>query len=424
MKKIFALILALVMLLTLLSACGKKADTSTADAYLSMAQDFLDKNNVDSAIDILNKGYAETKDARLSEKLIEIYAQRDNTKATEPSSAETMATTAPATKPQATEAPSTKPVATKAPTTKATTPPATKPTTTQVPTTNATTTPTTKPVETNTPTTKPTTPPTTKPVETNAPTTKPTTPPATNPPATTHTHTYSTKVTAATCTEQGYTTYTCACGHSYKADYISTTVHNYSKTVTAATCTEQGYTTYTCSCGDSYVGDYTSSTHSYVNYVCSKCGTVDKSHAYEYLMEWVKTNGTQDGEDIEYIFDGKNNSIDNHKLVYSISSNYLYIWHSDTTTGFVASIAIDLSSYYYGFFFGNDSIYGFINPSIYTRNTDLTYTKSDCSVLTPQRLLSAAKTSVDLALVTLENFFLTNGFDISIADLGFTSFEY
>ena len=31
----------------------------------------------------------------------------------------------------------------------------------------------------------------------------------------------------------------------------------YTKTVTAPTCTEKGYTTYTCSCGDSYVDDYT-----------------------------------------------------------------------------------------------------------------------------------------------------------------------
>ena len=120
MKKIFTLILALVMLLATLSACDKKADTSTADAYLSMAQDFLDKNDTNSAIDILNKGYAETKDARLSEKLIEIYEQRDNTETTEPTSTETQPTTAPSTKPQATKAPTTKPVATTIPTAKPT----------------------------------------------------------------------------------------------------------------------------------------------------------------------------------------------------------------------------------------------------------------------------------------------------------------
>ena len=82
MKKLFALILALVMVLTSLSACGKKDDTSTADTYLSMAQELLDKKDFDSALDILNKGFSETNDPRISEKMIEVYAQRDSVKDT------------------------------------------------------------------------------------------------------------------------------------------------------------------------------------------------------------------------------------------------------------------------------------------------------------------------------------------------------
>lgn len=37
----------------------------------------------------------------------------------------------------------------------------------------------------------------------------------------------------------------------------STHAHSYSKNVTSATCSDSGYTTYTCSCGDSYISDYT-----------------------------------------------------------------------------------------------------------------------------------------------------------------------
>ena len=50
--------------------------------------------------------------------------------------------------------------------------------------------------------------------------------------------------------------------------------HSYTPTVTAPTCTEQGYTTYTCDCGDSYVDDYVDATgeHSYENGVCTGCG--------------------------------------------------------------------------------------------------------------------------------------------------------
>ena len=71
-------------------------------------------------------------------------------------------------------------------------------------------------------------------------------------------HSYKATVTAPTCTKQGYTTYTCACGDTYDADHVSATGHSYSKVVTAPTCTEEGYTTYTCSasgCGHTYTDD-------------------------------------------------------------------------------------------------------------------------------------------------------------------------
>ncbi len=69
--------------------------------------------------------------------------------------------------------------------------------------------------------------------------------------------TYVTEVTAPTCTEPGYTTYTCtACGYSYVADEVAALGHSYEAVVTAPTCTEGGYTTYTCAvCADSYVAD-------------------------------------------------------------------------------------------------------------------------------------------------------------------------
>jgi len=114
---------------------------------------------------------------------------------------------------------------------------------------------------------------------------------------TAHEHSYTAVVTAPTCTEKGYTTHTCSCGHSYVDTYTDAlghawdggTVtkqptatetgtktftctrcsetktevipalsheHSYKAVVTAPTCTEKGYTTHTCSCGDSYVDTY------------------------------------------------------------------------------------------------------------------------------------------------------------------------
>jgi len=56
-------------------------------------------------------------------------------------------------------------------------------------------------------------------------------------------HFYSDSVTPPTCTEQGYTTYTCRCGDSYKADYVAAKGHTevIDKAV-AATCTASGKT--------------------------------------------------------------------------------------------------------------------------------------------------------------------------------------
>ena len=70
-------------------------------------------------------------------------------------------------------------------------------------------------------------------------------------------HDYTGEVTPPTCTQPGYTTYSCPCGKSYVDDYVDPTGHNYAGAVTSPTCTKGGYTTFTCPCGESYVGDYT-----------------------------------------------------------------------------------------------------------------------------------------------------------------------
>ena len=127
-------------------------------------------------------------------------------------------------------------------------------------------------------------------------------------------HSYEAVVTEPTCEAGGYTTYTCACGHSYKGDEtepkghsfgdwvqtkaptctaegertatcsacgatkteaIEKAEHSYEAVVTEPTCTAGGYTTYTCSgCGDSYKDDETEAKgHSFGDsYVCGSCG--------------------------------------------------------------------------------------------------------------------------------------------------------
>ena len=97
-----------------------------------------------------------------------------------------------------------------------------------------------------------------------------------------HEHDYEKVVTAPTCTEAGYTTYTCDCGDTYVADEVAALGHDYEAVVTAPTCTEAGYTTYTCDCGDTYVADEVAALgHDYVDGICGNCGGADPDYVPE-----------------------------------------------------------------------------------------------------------------------------------------------
>lgn len=64
-------------------------------------------------------------------------------------------------------------------------------------------------------------------------------------------HKYEAKITAPTCTEQGFTTYTCSkCGYVLIADYTDIVPHSYEVKSYPANCTDDGYTVNVCAdCG-------------------------------------------------------------------------------------------------------------------------------------------------------------------------------
>ncbi len=69
-----------------------------------------------------------------------------------------------------------------------------------------------------------------------------------------HTHKYTEKVVAPTCTEKGYTLHTCKCGDTYQDNELAALGHDYEGEVTKeASCKEEGIRTFTCTrCQDSY----------------------------------------------------------------------------------------------------------------------------------------------------------------------------
>ena len=99
-----------------------------------------------------------------------------------------------------------------------------------------------------------------------------------------HEHIYSSKVIDATCTESGYTKFTCSCGHSYNDNFIEAKGHSYKQSIKKATCTEDGYTKFTCSCGYSYNGNFIQAKgHSYKQSI-KKATCIEKGYT-EYICD-------------------------------------------------------------------------------------------------------------------------------------------
>lgn len=190
------------------------------------------------------------------------------------------------------------------------------------PTNPTTTAPTTQGTEPTVPTTQGTQPSTvpgpTDPTEPDTPTqpTEPTVGP-TGPTEPDHKHGYTSKVVSPTCTEKGYTVYTCECGSSYKEDYTDALGHAFVSHTTGATCTEAGKVERTCSACDhketedipamghdlkTETVEVSCDTDGYTREYCTRCNhekisSVTKATGHEY-GEWVvikEATCTQDG---------------------------------------------------------------------------------------------------------------------------------
>ena len=117
-------------------------------------------------------------------------------------------------------------------------------------------------------------------------------------------HVFADTVVAPGCTEAGYTLHTCSkCGFKYASDYVTATGHNYTESVeTPASCDENGSLRYTCSrCGAYFtVKDAIPATgHNFVNGVCTVCGESDS-----VIPIVPDTDDETDGEEIPSFWGG------------------------------------------------------------------------------------------------------------------------
>lgn len=68
--------------------------------------------------------------------------------------------------------------------------------------------------------------------------------------------------------------------------------HIYTFAVTAPTCTEQGFITYTCAYGDSYIDSYTNALgHSYKNGACTRCGAKNPNYVAAPVLKITTSAG-------------------------------------------------------------------------------------------------------------------------------------
>ena len=109
MKKIICFVVLIALMLPVLCACGEK-HTSAADAYLDIAQGYVDEGKYAAAISTLEKGYKATGDSRIAVMMAELAMHKEENEesvpenvATEPAEKETqpkeIVTTTPATQP-------------------------------------------------------------------------------------------------------------------------------------------------------------------------------------------------------------------------------------------------------------------------------------------------------------------------------------
>lgn len=158
-------------------------------------------------------------------------------------------------------------------------------------------------------------------------------------------HVLNTTTTEPTCTESGYIIYTCAnCGLSKTEETTPAFGHipMGEGTVTEPTCTKSGYTVYSCGiCGVEFKEDIPPLGHSYVDFVCTVCGTVDPA-------EWSKA-GDSYLVSGDYIYFGEHPQTikDADVEIYEIQDDRGYYLGSDGYYYLEMTVSHSLSGYTY-----------------------------------------------------------------------------
>lgn len=145
---------------------------------------------------------------------------------------------------------------------------------------------------------------------------------------------------------------------------------------------------------------------------------------YEYLAEWVKTNGTADGDDrisVAYYYE-KEGGLCGYYLSYSKKSGYLTVSKAGNYEGSSYFTAIYLDDFFYYSSFEETNISGFIEASAFTANSEITHTKFEGNSADLQSMLNIARYEICDLIGWLDWVLGEREIGITIKDLGFKSY--
>ncbi|MBQ9860779.1 MAG: zinc ribbon domain-containing protein [Clostridia bacterium] len=199
--------------------------------------------------------------------------------------------------------------------------------------------------------------------------------------------------------------------------------HSYSKEVVAATCTENGYTIYTCVCGYTYKDNYTNASHSYTKFICDSCGTIDQANAYKHLVEYVKSNGKASGSSMMLTINVFNDK--EFILSYNVQDDILWASCSaiDETSTITTLLSVNDGFYWQEYTYNRTgekcTLSGFIDPKTFNENSALTYDKYTGFDSGLTAMLDVARAGLAWTIFEMEQYFNEHGVGLSVHALGY-----
>lgn len=211
--------------------------------------------------------------------------------------------------------------------------------------------------------------------------------------------------------------------------------HSYSKKLTEPTCTEKGYTTYTCSCGDVYQDDYVDPTHTYSQYKCIKCGALDKSNFSNILKEWLSKNGVQINNtiSIHYMNDSFENGTDHLTFLQYYAGHLCLVASADKgdyemfVLLYVPQVGDDTYNYEVSVSKNNNatkviSFNGKISASSYTASTKGTCENYVGEASYQSQVVDATRLAINRLLKDTDACLTKEKLGFNIKDMGFTAY--